>query len=118
RSELYLAAGRVDQAERDITQVLNVRPDSAEAHYVVSKVRQARGAELTRRQELAEAVRLSPGRLSYRIELARVLLANKAANSALELLDADVVPPQQRKTLDFAVVRNWALIGLGRRADA
>src|SRR6185369_7868376 len=82
RSRVYLGSGKYDQAEADLNQV----PHSAEGHYLLAKVQQARGKVETQQQELREALRLDPTFMAARVELAKVLIANRKADSALQLL--------------------------------
>ena len=43
RSRLYLSSGKFTEAEADLNHVLHFRSDSAEAHYLLSKVHLGRG---------------------------------------------------------------------------
>jgi tetratricopeptide (TPR) repeat protein len=117
RSAIYLGSGRIDEAQQDAFQALRFRADSAEAHFLMAKVYQARGDGLKQRQELNEAVRLRPDMLSARLDLAQMLIATNGAQAALQLLDAQDTPRQQRNTLGFLVARNRALIALDRTED-
>jgi Tfp pilus assembly protein PilF len=111
RGEIYLQDGKYGLAEADLNRVLYLRPNSAEVHYILSRLQQARGSFLLQRQELAEALRLDPTLLPVRLELVQALLDTKAAKSALEVLDE--APPHQRRLLRVVIQRNWALWGLG-----
>jgi tetratricopeptide (TPR) repeat protein len=111
RGEIYLQDGNYRSAEADLNAVLRQQPDAAEVHYILSKLHRARGSVLLQRQELAEALRLNPALLVVRLELAQLLLQNKGAQPALEVLDE--APPYQRQTLALAIQRNWALWTLG-----
>jgi len=115
RSRIYLGSGKYTEAEADLNQVLRFR-SSAEAHYLLSKLQQARGRTEIRQQELGEALQLDQGFVAARIELAQVLIANRGAQSALQLLDA--APPEQKGTVAIVVQRNWALLTLGQKAEA
>jgi tetratricopeptide (TPR) repeat protein len=116
RSRLYLASGKYNEAEGDLVHVLHFHNDSAEAHYLLSKVQQGRGETALRQQELGAALRLDPALLSIRLELAQTLIANRGAQSALKLLDE--APQDQRGTVAVEVERNWALLALGQPAEA
>ncbi|HLJ77239.1 MAG TPA: tetratricopeptide repeat protein, partial [Acidobacteriaceae bacterium] len=102
--------GRVNEAEQDLSHALHFRPDSAEAHFLLSMVHQSRGATLNQRQELGEVLRLRPGYLEARLQLARVLLASGAAQSALDVLT--VLPDNQKNNLAILTQKNWAFIAL------
>jgi tetratricopeptide (TPR) repeat protein len=111
RGELYLAAGKADLAEADLNQVLRLRPDAPEAHYVVAKLHQSRGAALRYRQELNEALKLNPYLVTIRSELAQALIASKQAKAALDLMNA--TPQAQRELVPVLIQRNWAFWALG-----
>ena len=116
RSRVHLVAGNYAEAEKDVTQVLVSQPDSGPAHYVMSKIHQGRGAKLNQREELAAAVRLNRYALPFRLELAKLLLNDKAAKSALDVLkDAT---DAQKKLVPFIEQRNWALMSAGEAAEA
>jgi len=116
RSRLYLASEKFGEAEVDLNQVLRYQSGSAEAHYLLSKVRLARGLVGGQQRELREALRLAPTLLAVRLELARSLIANHDAESAVGLLDE--AESYQKNTVPAAIARNWALIALGRTDEA
>src|SRR5688572_24129164 len=68
RSRILVASKNFTEAQNDLNQVLRFRPDSADAHYLLSKVSQGRGQDATRRQELNEALRLDPAHVYARVE--------------------------------------------------
>ena len=115
RSRIYLASGKYTEAQADLTQVLGIRRDSAEAHHILSKVHQARGDAANRQQELTEALRVNLAYLPARLELAEVLIATNAAKSALSLLNE--TPESQKKSVQVAIQRNWALLAAGDTAE-
>jgi tetratricopeptide (TPR) repeat protein len=106
RGELYVATGKYAQAEADLNMVLGLRPDSAQVHYVFAKLSQARGADLAYRQGLAETLRLEPGLLQARLELAE-RLRGISPESALKTLNE--TPAGQKSALAVLIARNWAL---------
>ena len=112
RGELYVTTGRYSQAQADLNQVLGLRHDSAQVHYVLGKLNQARGADFGYRQELTEALRLDPAFLRVRLELAERLTATNAPESALKTLDE--APANEKNTLAVLGTRNWALLSLKR----
>jgi tetratricopeptide (TPR) repeat protein len=116
RARLHLRSGDVEKAQNDMAIVLKLRPDWAEAHFLMAGVHRAAGAGMQHRQALSEAIRFSPGYLAARLQLASTLVAGGEAKAALDLLDA--APEQQKKSLPVLVARNWALIGLGDAAGA
>jgi tetratricopeptide (TPR) repeat protein len=116
RSQIYLLWGNYGEAQADLHQVLHFRNDSAEAHYLLAKVEQARGDTRMSQQELGEALRLDPSYLAARVERARGLIATGGAEAALALLDE--APEEQKSSLAFVVQRNWALLALGHIQEA
>ncbi len=116
RAEILIMNGKHPEAEKDARQVLHFTPNSAAAHYVLSRVHQARGEVLNQRQELSEALRLQPDLLAVRLELARSLIQARSANVALDLMNK--APDAQRNTPPAIAVRNAALQALGDRAEA
>ena len=115
RSRIYLGDGKYAEAEADLNQVLQFRKD-AQAHYLLSKVHQARGEAALRPQDLGEALQVDPRFAAARIDLAQVLIATRGADSALKLLDE--APEEQKRTVPIIVQRNWALLALGRKEEA
>jgi len=116
RSRIYLGSGKYTEAQADLNQILHFRSNSAEAHYLLSKVGQALQDTAAQKQELAQVLQLDPGFLDARIDLARLLLANRGAQSALQLLDE--APQDQKRRAAVVVQRNWVLLVLGQNAEA
>jgi tetratricopeptide (TPR) repeat protein len=116
RSRIYLRSGKYTEAQTDLNQVLHFRSNSAEAHYLLSKVAQGREDTTIRKQELGQVLKLDPSFLDARIDLAELLLRNGGAQSSLQLLDE--APQSQKGRVRVVVQRNWALLALGQRADA
>ena len=114
RGELFLAAGKYPQAEADMNQVIHFQSDSAEAHYVLAKLHQARNADAVYRQELSKALQLNGFLVSVRLELAQALIAGNNAIAALDLLDA--APDSQKQLTPVQVQRNWGYWTLGDMA--
>jgi tetratricopeptide (TPR) repeat protein len=115
RSELYLAQEKYTQAQSDLDQVLSYKRDSAPVHYIQAKLHQVRGADLSYRQELTEALRLNPSLLQARLDLAQALILSNGAKSALEVLDE--APAAQRNAFSLLVQRNWAWLALNDYAE-
>jgi tetratricopeptide (TPR) repeat protein len=116
RSRIYLGSGKYAEAQADLIQVLHFRDTSAEAHYLLSKVKQGRGEAAIQRQELGEALRLDPTFGAARVELAQALITTGGAQQALGLLEQ--TPEEQKSAIPIVVQRNWALLALGRTAEA
>lgn len=114
RGELFLAAQQYARAEADFSEVMHLRPNSAEIRYLIAKLNQARGALLVYRQGLGEALKLNPKLLVVRLELAESFLASNNSQAALEWLND--TPDSQRDVAAVVVDRNWALWGVGDMA--
>ncbi len=115
RGELLIRMGKYNEAEAALASVRQLRPTAPEVHYVLARLRQARGETLTYRQELSEALRLNPNLQQVRIELAQNLMSTNDARGALDLLNS--APDAQKFALPILVQRNWALWALGDRAE-
>ena len=115
RSTIYLVNGKADAAQQDLLQVLHFHADSAQAHFLLAKVHQMRGDSLNQRNELNEALRIRPGFLQARVQLAQALLASGAAQSALDLLNAREVP---QNNLGVIAQKNWTLLALKQNDEA
>jgi tetratricopeptide (TPR) repeat protein len=116
RSRIYLGSQKYAEAEADLNQVLHFRRESAAAHYLLAKVQLGRGKTTIQQQELGETLRLDPYYLPARIDLAKALIAIGGAQSALQLLDQ--TPEEQKQMTSVVAQRNWALMMLGKAADA
>ncbi|HLH43003.1 MAG TPA: tetratricopeptide repeat protein [Bryobacteraceae bacterium] len=108
RGELYTATDRFPQAEADLEKVLSLRPDAAVVHFVLAKLQQVRGSDAGFRQELQEALRLNPGLLQARLDLARRLTESGAPDSAIKVLDE--APVTDKSNVALLTERNWALL--------
>ncbi len=107
RGEIAIGSKDYTTAEADLNQVVSLRPDQYEVHYLLAKLHQARGEVLTYRQELGEALRIKPNLVAVRVELARSLSSTGAgAKTALTLLDA--APDSQKNLQSILIQRNWA----------
>jgi len=112
RGETLLGMGNYSQAENDLNQVLRLRSNVPEVHYLLARLNRARGAVLTYRQELSTTLGLDPALQAVRIELAHSMLDNPAgARAALDLLDS--APEAQKQSTAIITERNWVLWTLG-----
>jgi len=107
QAEFFIHMGKYPEAEADLNNVLRMKSNSAEVHYVLAKLNQARGETLRYRDQLAEALRLNQFLLAVRIELAQSLLNGQNSKSALDVLDR--TPEVQKSSLAVLIQRNWAL---------
>lgn len=115
RAAVFIRARKYEEAQNDLNQVLRFQPDMAQAHATLAALYEARGAALSERQQLSEALQLDPGLLPVRLNLARLLISSKAPDVALDTLDKAF--PFQKRSIPFIVQRNWALFALGRREE-
>ncbi len=115
RGELYLKAARYTDAEMDLNRVLNLKPDSADAHYALARLHEARGAGELQRKELIESLTLNPLALQVRLDLVRALIRDQGAQAAIDVLDH--TPQAQKSSLAYIEARNWALIRSGNAAE-
>ncbi len=116
RSRIYLDTGKYAEAEADLNQVLRFHKDSAEAHYLLSRVAKVRANPSMLRQELEAAVKSDPGFLMARVDLASTLVAEHSARYALQILDE--APREQSDSAALVLQRNWVLLALGEKAEA
>jgi tetratricopeptide (TPR) repeat protein len=116
RAQIYIRSGKNSEAQTDLNEVLHYRNNSGEAHYLLSKISQARDDKATRKLELGEVLRLRPDYLGARVELAELLTKNGGAQSALQILDE--APGDQKQHAAVVLHRNWALLALNRKAEA
>jgi tetratricopeptide (TPR) repeat protein len=116
RSQGFVRDGKFALAQTDLATVLHFQPDSPAAHYLLAKVYQKTGATLRARQEFTEALRLNPELLNARLELAELLITNKAAKTALEVLNE--TPESQKAEIPVLIESNWARLGMGDWAEA
>jgi tetratricopeptide (TPR) repeat protein len=111
RAELLAQAGDYPRAELDLNEVLHLKPDSSEVHYLLARVHRARGEDLSYRQELTEALKARPTAISVRVELAQALLASNDPKAAIRVLDE--APDSQKSAPALLAQRNWALLTEG-----
>jgi clan AA aspartic protease (TIGR02281 family) len=101
--QIYLAeqAGRTDEAQRMIAQVLAARPNSAKAHYVQAEVYARAGKLNPARNELAKAEQLDPSMAFAKPRAIAELKAQLAARSG----GADSTLPQNAASSHSSEVR-------------
>ena len=115
RSILRLRAGDYAAAQSDAAQVVHYRSDSAQAHYVLAKVHTARGAMWGARQEFNEALRIAPGFLPARIDLAQTYMVSGDGKLALKIMNE--TPAADRDKPAALLARNWALAAAGEMEE-
>jgi tetratricopeptide (TPR) repeat protein len=115
RAYLWMLRRNYNEAQSDVNRVLQFQPRSAEAHFLLSKIQQARGYRQSERQELTDALQINPDLLAVRLALAENL-ALQSPKDALELLDK--APRRQSREVPLIVARNSCLLALGRNEEA
>jgi tetratricopeptide (TPR) repeat protein len=111
KAVLDLGEGRTSDAQAGVLSALRLRPEAAEAHYVLAAVYLRRAQILTSVAELGQALQRDPQFLPARIELARYQIAAKAPEVALDLLAH--APASSQNTPAVAGERLWALVATG-----
>jgi tetratricopeptide (TPR) repeat protein len=106
-----LGKGRIGESQVNVMAALRLRPEAAEARYLLAAVRLRRGEVLGSVEELSQAVLLNPQFLPARLELARYRIASRAPDVALEVLGG--APAGQRSAPLVEAVRGWALLAMG-----
>jgi len=117
RANLRIIGGKLQQAQDDMTMVLRFHPDSAPAHHNMAVIYRLRGSLENERRELNEALRLNPRLLEARIDLAKNLIRQGAAQDALHVLD-ETPDEGQKDALAVVETRNWAFLALPDLAAA
>jgi tetratricopeptide (TPR) repeat protein len=116
RSELRLRTGDLAGAEKDLNELIRFQPDSAQAHFQLSRVKRTQNLDRVEREELMIALNRDPSFLPARLALARSFNLAKESKSALQLMDQ--APAAQKANLEVAIERNWALIGVNNTKGA
>ena len=111
RGEMFIVSAKYDRAEMDLNQVLHLRPDSAEVHYILAKLHQARGESHIYREKLLKALQLDPTLLAVRVEAVQDLLSSNNPKAAMSLLNE--TPESEKGLSEVLAQRNWVLWALG-----
>lgn len=98
----------LNEAQSSVMRVLRLRPDLAEAHYLLAEVHRQRGAILNEQNELRQALELNPSLLPARMELAGFLLTSNAPQVAFDLL----AQAPGKRTAASLTQQNWARMAL------
>ena len=116
RSRILIRKRKFDDAEADLNKVLQVEPNSPQAHYLRSKVFWVRGDQTKRRHDLIATLSIAPDSLPARLELADAQMRSNQPQEALQTLNG--ASANQKRSLAFAIAYNWALIGAGEGGEA
>jgi tetratricopeptide (TPR) repeat protein len=106
RSQILLRSAKSQEAENDLNQVLHLKPDSAEAHYLLALIQASRGNRGRQSAELNQALRYNEALLPARIALAQLLALSGSPSAALDVLNS--APKEQAQTLILLQERNLA----------
>jgi len=104
---------RIAELEAAMTKAIELNKNSPEAHYLMSRVYQARNDRANQERELREALQLQPSLSSARVELSQILLLNNRPKEAIELLNAERAPGQTGESLAVVVQKNWIFYSQG-----
>jgi tetratricopeptide (TPR) repeat protein len=115
-ARLSLQRGDSITAEKDARRVLHFNSKSGEAHHVLAAMYQAGGDSARAQQELADALRNTPGLMEARLDLIRFLIRENKLRLALQV--SDETPEQQKNTLAAITARNELLLAMGDQKDA
>jgi putative PEP-CTERM system TPR-repeat lipoprotein len=115
RARIDLASRKYTDAQNAVNRVIGFEPNSSQAHYLLATIHGHLHNTSLQRQELTAAIRLSPGFLAPRLELAQLLIGDKAASAALTLLNE--TPDWQRANVDVIAQRNRALFVIGDKKE-
>lgn len=112
----YLNRGRLDEAERELSEAIRIHPGAAEAHAALAGVRADQGRNEEALELYRAALRLDPGSSSTHRELANLLLkSGDPTQAVVHFREASALAPADGDVLaDLAV----ALAGEGRYEDA
>jgi tetratricopeptide (TPR) repeat protein len=115
RAELLLRANRLDEAEKDARQVLSFQANSVPAQVVLAAVARKRSLGTAERKALADALQTAPQSIQVRLQLAKSLLRDNQAKTALDILNE--APVDQAKAPQLLEQKNWALLELGKNEE-
>ena len=107
-SVFNMGQGLLDAAQSNVTRALRIRPEAAEAHYLLAAVYLRRGSLRSSMEELNQTLGRNPQFLPARLALARFRIASKAPDAALALLDE--APPEQQNAAALMTHTCWALL--------
>jgi len=115
RSKLYVKSGKSAEALQDLDQVRHFAPKAVPVHRMLAAIYKAQHSPRMERNELGEVLQLDRAHLPSRLDLADNLLAGGNGAQALRLLDE--APGAQKKVLRLIIVRNRALMALGKAQE-
>jgi tetratricopeptide (TPR) repeat protein len=116
RGILNVRFRKVPDAIRDLTEVIRLQVDNAEAHYYKGMAHLENQERLPAASELQEAVKYRPSYLTARLALAELDLESGAAQTALEVLGQ--TPRGQERDPAVILLKSACLIHDQKSAEA
>jgi Tfp pilus assembly protein PilF len=116
RTILEIDRGSLDAASRDIQKLRRLNVSAAQVSFQESRIFAARGETFREGDLLADALKSDPGMLVARLELARILSVSGKGRNAVAILDE--TPAPQKRTAEFILSRNMALLAAGEWKEA
>jgi tetratricopeptide (TPR) repeat protein len=115
RAKMYLKSGKSAEAIEDLNQVRQLIPKAIQVHLALAAAYRAQHLPRMERRELQEVLQVNKTHLTARLDLAANFLSGGDAAQALRLLDE--APDAEKGDLPLIVMRNRALLGLGKTQE-
>jgi len=116
RGMLDVRMRKTQEAITDLTQVIHIQIDNADAHYYMALARLQHQEQLPAMQELQDALKYRPEFLNARLTLAQLQLDSGAAQTAIETLDG--APKPQDRAPAVVMLKSASLIRKGESGEA
>jgi tetratricopeptide (TPR) repeat protein len=116
RTILEIDRGSLDAASRDIQKLRKLQVSAAQVSFQESRIFAARGETFREGDLLADALKSDPGMLAARLELAHILSVSGKGRNAIAILDE--TPAPQKRSAEFMLNRNMALLAAGEWKEA
>lgn len=111
-----VSSGRMEAAVNKLRQLIADDAYNHHAHFFLARIHLARRRFPLYHDELGQALKVNPGFLPARLELAKALIARGRPQAGQELLDQ--ATPEQKSTAVWLESRNWALLAKGDLGEA
>lgn len=111
-----VSSGRMEAAVNKLRQLIADDAQNHHAHFFLARIHLARRQFPLYHDELGQALKVNPGFLPARLELAKALIARGRPQAGQELLDQ--ATPEQKSTAVWLESRNWALLAKGDLSEA
>ncbi len=115
---LLIQMRKLDEAQKAVTQLINIYPNYPGAHQLLSKVAQARDQKQPAVDYLKTEVNNNPENVKYRIELAMLLMEYQRNTEAIKELTviANLPPPSKAVEFVYDKIRAYLLLSRAYRA--